>query len=142
MTILNTEPYFSIGHDIIGAAFEVRKKTGSGLREKFYEKALVFELLKKGHHIEEQVTIPALYEDMIIDEAYIADIIVDNLIIVEVKAVGSMSEKESRQLLTYLKLSNFKLGYLINFGAQDFSLGKLSEHIPYKKGIYRMVNNF
>ena len=70
-----------------------------------------------------------------------ADIVVDNKVIIEVKALGQMMEDEARQLLTYMKLSDIKLGYLVNFGVADFCLGKLSDRLPYKKGIYRIVNN-
>ncbi len=67
--------------------------------------------------------------------------VVDGRVIIEVKALGQMKEAECRQLLTYLKLSRFKLGYLINFGAKEFRFGRISESLPYVNGIYRLVNN-
>ena len=109
-----------IGFNIIGAAFQVRKKVGRGLKEKFYEKALAYELQQLGHHVECQVEVPALYNGVIIDNAYLADMVIDDRVIIEVKAITTMTERESRQLFTYLKLSELKLGYLINFGAIDF----------------------
>lgn len=137
---LNPE-FEQIGRDIIGACFNVRKEAGRGLREKYYEAALAWEISKCGYIVERQKTIPCTYKGVEIDNAYISDIIVDNRVIIEVKALGYMTEEESRQLLTYMRLSGIKLGYLANFGARDFCMGRLDDQIPYKKGIYRLVNN-
>lgn len=136
-----SETYRQIGYDIIASAFEVRNTIGRGVREKFYEGALAYEIAQKGYKIERQVLIPAIYKGVVVEDAYKADIVVENSVIIEVKAVGQMKESECRQLLTYLKLSNFKLGYLINFGATKFKTGKPSESLPYMNGIYRFVNN-
>lgn len=135
------EEYVQIGYDIIASAFEVRNSIGRGLREKFYEGALAYEISQKGYEVKRQVLIPAIYKGVVVEEAYKADIVVDNRVIIEVKAVGQMKENECRQLLTYLKLSDHRLGYLINFGAKLFKPGKVSETMPYKNGIYRFVNN-
>ena len=132
----------ALGYDVIGAAFNVRKNTGRGLLEKFYESALVYELKHMGHRAESQVAIPALYCGVEIQEAYRADIVVDNKVIIEVKARASMDDHQTCQLHTYLKLSGMRLGYLINFGALDFSIGNLEDQVPYNKGIYRMVNGY
>ena len=132
--------YNKIGEDIIGCAFEIRRKVGRGLREKYYEAALAYELTKRGHKVERQVELPAVYCGVVIDDSYYADIIVDDKVIVEVKAIMTMKEAECRQLLTYLKVSNYKLGYLINFGARDFRTGKFNDMLPYRHGIYRFVN--
>ena len=135
------EEYVSIGYDIIGASFDVIKNSGHGMREKYYEKALVYELTQRGHNIREQVPIPAYYKGVRIDDSYQADIIVDDKVIIEVKAIATMHESECRQLITYLKLTGIKLGYLINFGARPFGIGKTDERLPYRNGIYRFVNN-
>ena len=135
------DEYNLIGSDIIGAAFDVRNNVGLGLREKYYESALAYEIAQRGHEVKRQVEVAATYKGQIIDDSYFADIIVDDKVIVEVKAIGTMKEAESRQLLTYLRLSDFKLGYLINFGAKEFRIGRIDEKLPYKKGIYRIVNN-
>jgi len=137
---LNPE-FEQVGRDIIGACFNVRKETGRGLREKYYEAALAWEISKSGHFVERQKTIPCIYKGVEIDNAYTCDIIVDDHVIIEVKALGQMLENEFRQLLTYMRLSGIKLGYLVNFGAKDFCMGRLDDSIPYKKGIYRLVNN-
>ena len=132
--------YNEMGYRIIGAAFDVMNHTGNGLREIYYEKALVYELRQRGFEVKEQVIIPAIYKGEQIDDAYKADIIVDDKVIIEVKAIKTMTEAESRQLITYLKLSDLKLGYLINFGSNNFIVGKNEEPVPYRKGIYRFVN--
>ena len=134
------EEYRQIGEDIIGSAFEVMRTAGIGLREKYYEAALVHELKERNYEVKTQVTIPALYKGVKIEDSYQADIVVNDKVIIEVKAISTMREAECRQLLTYLKLSGYKLGYLINFGAKGFHLGKTNEPLPYMNGIYRFVN--
>lgn len=132
--------FTKIGYDIIGCAFEVRKAAGRGLRECYYRDALAWELQHRGYKVETESLVPALYKENKIANAFQADILVDDKVIIETKAITSMLEEETRQLITYLKLSDLKLGYLINFGAADFTNGKLSDPFPYKKGIYRIVN--
>ena len=134
------EEFLQIGYDIIGAAYEVRNTSGRTLREKYYRDALTWELRQKGYVVENEVLIPAIYKGVAISDAYFADIVVDNRVVIETKAIGKMMESEVRQLITYLKLSDFRLGYLINFGAHDFRVGKLEEKVPYENGIYRIVN--
>lgn len=136
---LNPE-YLQIGANIIGAAFNVRKESGRGLREKYYEAALTWEISQLGHNAERQKLMPCLYKGHIIGDAYASDIIVDNKVIIEVKAKTKMTVDDISQLLTYMKLSGIKLGYLINFGARDFCTEKVSNQIFYEKGIYRLVN--
>ena len=135
------EEYNLIGYDIIGAAFDVMKNTGNSLREIYYQKALAFELRQRGHQVKEQVVIPAIYRGNIIDSSYLADMVVDEKVIIEIKALTTMKESECRQLLTYLKLSDYRLGYLINFGSKNFVVGHTHEKLPYKNGIYRFINN-
>ena len=135
------EEYLKIGYDIIGSAFEVRNNSGIGFRERYYRDALAWELSQKGYAVEKEVPVAALYKGMEIGDAYRADIVVDGRVVIEVKAVSRIGDSEGRQLMTYLKLSSFKLGYLINFGANLFVTGRLDEGAPYEKGIYRVVNN-
>lgn len=132
--------YNQIGFEIVGSAFEVRKHTGRGLREKYYESALAWELRNKGFKVEQQVPRPAIYKGCQIDNSYTLDLLINEKIIIEVKAVSQMTDNERRQLLTYMKLSNCKLGYLINFGSESFSPGRFDENPPYLNGIYRLVN--
>ena len=137
---LNDE-FLEIGSDIIGAAFEVRKTAGRLMREKYYKDALSWELRQRGYVVENEVLIPAIYKGVEIGEAYKADIVVDNRVIIETKALGKMGEAEARQLITYLKLSDYRLGYLINFGTRTFKNGRIDDCLPYDRGIYRIVNN-
>lgn len=133
--------YTDIGDSIIGSSFEVRRLSGRGLREKYYEAALVWELSHRGHKVERQVKVNAVYKGEVIDDSFIADIIVDDKVIIEVKALKFMTESEVRQTYTYLKLTGSHLGYLINFGAENFRIGNLKkENHPYIYGIYRILN--
>lgn len=130
----------NIGFDVIGAAFDVRNECGPMLLESYYEAALAIELINRGHSVKRQVLIPATYKGMVIDDGFRADLIVDNSVIIEIKAISRLHGEEFRQLMTYLRLSDMRLGYLINFGAKDFTVCQGHE-ISHQKGIYRIVNN-
>jgi len=115
---------------IIGLAIEVHKSLGPGLLESVYEECLYYELLSNNFKVERQKAMPFIYKNIILDCGYRTDLIVDNRIIIEVKACESLKPIHSSQLLTYLKLSNLKLGLLINFNVKLL-----------KEGIKRVVNN-
>jgi GxxExxY protein len=115
---------------IIGLAIEVHKSLGPGLLESAYEECLYYELLSNNFKVERQKAMPLIYKNIILDCGYRTDLIVDNRIIIEVKACESLMPIHSSQLLTYLKLSNLKLGLLINFNVKLL-----------KEGIKRVVNN-
>ena len=133
--------YIKIGNDIIAACFQIRKLTGPYLREKYYKYALKWELEQNDHKVDVEVTIPLKYKDVEIGDALLVDMIIDDSVIIELKAIAKVWESETRQLNTYLFLTGYKLGYLINFGALDFSIGNLKKDAyPYNKGIYRMSN--
>ena len=137
---LNPE-YEKIGHDIIGCAFEVRRTVGGRLGEKYYRDALAWELNKLGYSVSREHPVKVKYKGEEIARPYYADLVVDNRVIIELKALKFFKENEIRQITTYLSLSDIKLGYLINFGVDDFRIGKLStDHYPYIHGIYRIVN--
>ena len=137
---MTKEKLNSIGYDIIGCAYEVRKTVGPLLRENYYKHALAFELRERGHTAECEVILPALYKGHQILDSFRIDILVDNEVLVETKSLPLMSSADARQLMTYLKVSGRKLGYLINFGAKELTSGVLGDSI-YDKGIYRLVNN-
>lgn len=133
--------YTKIGHDIIGAAFDVRNQLGRLLREEFYRDALAYEIQQRGYYVETEHKIPVFYKNHWFDKYYYADIVVNDQVIIEVKASLVMKEDTWRQLYSYLRLSNIKLGYLINFGAAIFHSGQVRDEIPpYKWGFYRLVN--
>ena len=121
---------YELTDKIIKCAIEVHKELGPGLLESVYEKIFCYELQKAGLNVENQKIIPIKYKDIVIEEAFKADLIVENKIIVELKSVKKIEDIHLKQLLTYLKLTGLKIGLLINFNE------KLS-----KKGIKRLVNN-
>ena len=116
---------------IIGAAIEVHRILGPGLLESAYEACLAFELLQRGLKIERQVELPLCYKGMHLDCGYRLDLLVNEVVIVEAKAVNAIAPIHQAQLTSYLKLSGCKVGLLINFNA-----------ILLKDGITRIVNNF
>lgn len=119
-----------ISFDIRGAAFKVHTELGPGLLESVYETALAYELIQKGYAVKTQLGIPMKYGDIKMDVGFRLDILVDDLVIVEVKSVEALADVHHKQLLTYLKLANKKLGLLINFNSY-----------PLKDNIVRIVNN-
>jgi len=119
-----------IGTIVVGAAIEAHRELGPGLLESIYETALAYELSERGLHIERQVSLPVRYKELEFDEGFRADIVVENLVILELKSVEKINNAHRKQIQTYLKLSNMKLGYLLNFGEALM-----------KDGIVRAVNN-
>ena len=123
-------PENKITEKIIGCAIEVHRSLGPGLLESAYEECLCFELAQAGLQFERQVPLPVVYKGVKFDCGYRMDIVVENLIIVEIKAIEKILPVHEAQLLSYLKLYNKKIGLLINF------------HVPVlKSGLKRIVNN-
>ena len=114
---------------IIGAAIEVHRTLGPGLLESAYEACLMHELRKIGLLVNAQVVLPILYDGLKIDAGYRIDLLVENSVIVELKAVEKLLPIHEAQLLSYLKLNNKTLGLLINFNV-----------VHLKEGIKRMAN--
>jgi len=113
----------SVAKIIVDVAFQIHKKLGPGLLESAYQTILVDELEKRGLSVKSEVLMPVIYEDVVIENGYRADIIVEDLVIIELKSVEKIAYVHKKQLLTYLKLSNYKLGLLINFGAPLIKMG-------------------
>ncbi|HEY7611032.1 MAG TPA: GxxExxY protein [Alphaproteobacteria bacterium] len=103
------------GRAIVDSAFRVHSTLGPGLLESVYEECLAYELRSRGLAVQRQVSLPIAYDKLIIPSAYRIDLIVADEILVEVKAAEAMLPVHHAQLLTYLKLSKKRLGYLINF---------------------------
>ena len=101
-------------YEINGAVFEVNRLLGPGFLEKVYENALLVELKNRGLNAENQVSITVNYKDKVVGE-YFADILVEERIIVEIKAVEKLSKIHEAQILNYLKATGYKVGLLINF---------------------------
>ncbi len=102
---------------IIGAAIEVHKHLGPGLLESSYEACLAYELKQRGLNTQTQVALPIVYKEVKLNAGYRIDLLVENKIIIELKAVEVLTDMHTAQLLTYLKLKNLKLGLLINFNS-------------------------
>ena len=109
--------------DILRAAFQVHKVLGPGLLENAYRECLVRELETSGHRTAREVPIPIRYKNLCIEGAYRADLIVDEAVLIELKAVDSMLPIHEAQTLTYLKLSGLKVGLLLNFNIRRLQHG-------------------
>jgi GxxExxY protein len=120
-----------IGHALIGAAMRVHSVVGPGLLESAYETCMLYELEKQSIPARRQVTIPIRYEDLTIDNGYRVDLLVGNQVVVELKAIEAILPVHRGQLLSYLRLGGFRLGYLLNF------------HVAHMRdGIVRMLNGY
>jgi GxxExxY protein len=108
---------------VLDAALAVYNKLGPGLSETLYEIVLAHELYKRGVAVERQKAMSIRYDGLIFDDAFRADLVVQSVIIVELKSVEALAEVHSKQLLTQLKVSGLKLGLLINFGEADLKNG-------------------
>jgi len=116
-------------HDIVGAAIEVHRRLGPGLLESAYQTCLCRELLIRGISLESQVPLPLQYRGLQLDCGYRLDLVINNSIIIEVKAVRRVLPIHRAQLLTYLKLTKYRLGLLINFNVEVL-----------RSGLYRIIN--
>jgi len=114
---------------IIGCAFEVHNKLGSGFLEKVYENALRIELMKKGLKVPQQESIKVWYEGQIIGD-YVADLWVEDRIIVELKAVQALTKEHEVQLVNYLTATKVESGLLLNFGSSVHVKRKYREYKP------------
>jgi GxxExxY protein len=112
-----------ITHTILGGALAVHKALGPGLLESAYEACLAFELSERGLKVERQKALPVRYREIDLDCGYRIDLLLDGKVIVEVKAVERLNPVHEAQLLSYLKLSNCKVGLLINFNVRILKNG-------------------
>jgi len=115
---------------IVNTAFRIHLQLGPGLLESVYEEILYYELQKQGLFVERQKAIPVFWDDLKMDIGFRADLIVEKKVIIEIKSVETIAPVHPKQLLTYLKISGYKLGLLINFN-----------EVLLKNGITRIVNN-
>lgn len=113
----------AIGRDIVNAAFKVHTALGPGLLEKIYEVCLAHELKKVGYSVARQVDIPIEYDGIVFNEGLRIDMLVENKIIIEVKAVDQVNPVWQAQALSHLKLTELRLGYLINFNVGQIKHG-------------------
>ena len=118
-----------IARIVVDVAYKIHTTIGPGLLESAYEAIFAYELRKRGLQVQRQVSVPIVYEEVNLDEGFRADLIVENLVIIELKAIEHVVPVHKKQLLTYLKLTGKKLGLLINFNEDKI-----------KDGISRVVN--
>lgn len=111
LTLLEEE----IGKAIVNAAFKVHKELGPGLLEKVYEACVAHELRKTGYDVKRQINIPIIYDGIQFDEGLRLDLLVNDLVIAELKAVELVNPVREAQIISHLKLTKLNLGYLINF---------------------------
>lgn len=120
-----------ITEKVIGCAIKVHRNLGPGLLESAYQECLFYELKKSGMKVEKEKALPLVYENVKLECGYRVDLLVEDKIVVELKAVEELNDVHLAQLLTYLKLSNNKYGLLINFNVNQLV-----------KGIKRVVNKY
>lgn len=126
-----TQSFFGITEQVIGACIGIHKQLGPGLLEPAYEECLCYELSQRGIQFERQEPLPVTYKNVRLDCGYKLDLVIEGKIILELKTVENLLPIHEAQLLTYLKLSGLTLGLLINFNVPVL-----------KNGIKRIANNF
>jgi GxxExxY protein len=114
---------------IINAGIEVHKALGPGLLESAYKECLYYQLTKNGLFVEKEKVLPLVYEEVKLDCGYRLDLLIENKIVVEIKSIDAINEIHLAQVLTYLKIGNYKLGLLMNFNV-----------VLLKNGIKRIIN--
>ena len=119
-----------LSYKIIGTALELHKNLGPGLLESVYENALAHDLREKGLQVDQQYPMPFQYKEIKMSVGYRIDLLVAHKVIIEIKSVESLAPVHFAQVLTYLKLSDLRLGLLVNFNNKIL-----------KTGIHRIVNN-
>jgi len=114
---------------ILGCAIEVHKHLGPGLLESAYRECLYYELLKAGLDVQKEKPMPIIYKEVKLDHGYRMDLLVNSKVVIEIKTVEAFTDVHTAQVLTYLKLGNYKLGLLLNFHVTTL-----------KNGIRRVIN--
>ena len=130
-TVLTPNQINFLTEKIIGCAIEVHRAIGPGLLESAYEECLCYEMANCGLAFRRQVPLPVIYKEVKLDCGYKLDIIVENAVVLEIKAVERLISVHEAQLLSYLRMLNLRVGLLLNFHSSVL-----------KDGIKRMVNNF
>lgn len=120
-----------IASEIVDTAIKVHTKLGPGLLEGAYEACVVYELTKRGLTVRSQVPMPVRYDDIVLDIGYRLDILVENEVVLELKAIEKFLPIHNAQLLSYLRLGNYRLGFLLNFNT-----------VHMRDGIKRVINGY
>lgn len=119
-----------ITRSIIGAGIYVHKALGPGLLESAYKECLYYKLVKSGLYVEKEKAMPLIFEEVKLECGYRIDLLIENRIVVEIKSVEALNDVHTAQILTYMKLGNYKLGLLVNFNV-----------LALKDGVKRMIND-
>ena len=119
----------ALAHKIIGCALEVHRALGPGLLESAYQECLVYKLKNSGLRIEKEKPMPLIFEEVKLEVGYRIDILVENKVVIEIKSVEAINDVHLAQILTYMRLGDYKLGLLINFNVSLL-----------KSGIKRVIN--
>lgn len=104
-----------IATDVLNICFDIHKQYGPGLFEKVYEEIICYELTKRGIDFKRQYPIPVIHDNVKLEIGFIADIIIEDLVLIELKSVAKLEDVHFKQVLTYLRLTDMRLGLLINF---------------------------
>jgi len=114
----------------VDCGFKLHDELGPGLLESVYEACLFHSLAKRGLYVEKQVAVPIIFDGMVLQEAFRADLVVEERLLIELKSTEQHAPVHAKQVITYLRLMNLPLGLLMNFGAPTF-----------KQGCRRLINN-
>ena len=125
---MTREQFDCMTYDVIGCAYAVHSGLGPGLLESAYEHCLVHEIEAKGHRVRSQVPLPLVYKSVHLEVGYRIDLLVNNILIIEVKAIDILTDLHKAQLNTYLQLTSLDIGLLMNFNVRNM-----------QKGIHRIV---
>ncbi|MDD2237193.1 MAG: GxxExxY protein [Kiritimatiellae bacterium] len=120
-----------IGSIVVDCAVKIHKELGPGLLESVYEVVMAYELSQRGLRVERQVPIRIRYHDIVFEEGFRADLIVEGKVLIELKSVEEVNKAHKKQVLTYFKLTDYRLGFLLNFGEALM-----------KDGISRIMNGY
>lgn len=113
----------NIGKEIVDAAYKIHKELGPGLLEKVYEICMEYEMIKRGFKVQRQVLVPIEYDEQILREGLKLDLLINDTVIVELKAIEKHNQLWDAQLISHLKLTNLNLGFLINFNVPTIKQG-------------------
>ena len=120
-----------IASEIVDTAIKVHTKLGPGLLESAYQACVVYELIRRGLTAESQVPMPVRYDDIVLDIGYRVDVLVQGAVVVELKCIDRFLPIHSAQLLSYLRLGNYRLGFLLNFNT-----------VHMRDGVKRVINGY
>lgn len=126
-----------LSYDIIGMAIKVHKELGAGLLESVYEDCLKYELIKNGYTVKQQLIVPIIYDDHLMETKLVVDLLVNDTVVVELKAIEETSPIHEAQLLTYMKVLKKPQGLLINFFSQNITKSMK----PFVNEYFNMLND-